>query len=51
MGGSESIQITERGLLVGLNSIKRMQDGAKMDFRWVVCKGGRWLELAQKNIQ
>jgi len=21
-----------------------------MDFRWEVCKGGRWLELAQESV-
>ena len=51
MGGSESIQTAQKGLLVGLDSINRLQDGVKMDFRWEVCKGVRWLELAQENVK
>jgi len=36
--------------LVSLDFIKRLHGGVKMDFRWEVCKGGRWLELAQESV-
>jgi hypothetical protein len=39
-----------KACLLGIGSIKRLQDGVKMDFRWKICKGGRWLELAEDRV-
>lgn len=36
--------------MVSLDSVKGLQDGVKMDFRWEVCKDGRWMEMAQESV-